>query len=217
MTVVNPFAEEVQRGAAWERGYEAGYAEPGTDHYAPFDDELVEIFGQGEQAGRDDRRAEPTTQTPIPSSQTDDFFRFESAPDGTLIAIPDEAPEGHPIREDAQITVRAMPAGYYVSILNGPTGANTLGHLAGGLVTETAIANLEHMLAHAVRTGARRLVRFAGLSVRVAVSVFTPSPMLTEHHFRGYLTDGTSVSYVVLEPQQSRPQAEELGTRPRLA
>ena len=202
MTVVNPFAEEVRRGAAWERGYEAGYAEPGTDHFAPFDDELVEIFGQGEQAGRDHRRAEPTTQAPIPSCQTEDFFRFERVLDGTLIPIPDEAPEGYPIRQDAQITVRAMPAGYYVSICNGPTGANTLGHLAGELVTETAIAHLEHMLAHAVRTGARGLVRFGELSVSVAISVFTPSPILSEHHFRGYLEDGTSVSYVVLEPQQ---------------
>jgi hypothetical protein len=110
-----------------------------------------------------------------------------------------------------------MPAGYYVSILNGPTGANTLGHLAGELVTETAIADLEHMLAHAVRTGARGLVRFGGLFVGVAISVFMPSPTLNEHHFRGYLEDGTSVSYVVLEPQHSVPQGEELGTSPRLA
>ena len=201
MTVINPFADEAQSGAAWERGYEEGYAEPETDHFAPFDNELLEIFSQGEQAGRDDRRAEPTTQDPIPSRETEDFSRFEMASDGTLIPIPDEAPEGHPIREDAQITVSATSAGYYVSILNGPVGSHALGHFAGEVVTETAIAHLEHMLAHAVRTGARAMVKFGGLFVSVAISVFTPSPIFSERHFRGYLDDGTAVSYVVLEPQ----------------
>ncbi len=57
------------------------------------------------------------------------------------------------------------------------------------------------MLAHAAAAGAKGLIRFGGLFVSVAISVFTSSPILKETYFRGYLPDGTPIRYVVLMPQ----------------
>ncbi|MDQ6663381.1 MAG: hypothetical protein M3Z23_03200, partial [Acidobacteriota bacterium] len=68
------------------------------------------------------------------------------------------------------------------------------------LLTEAAIARLEHMLARAVIGGAIGVVKFGGLFLSVAISVLTSSPVLKESLFRAYLPDQTPVSYVVLDP-----------------
>jgi hypothetical protein len=92
MAIVNPFVNDPDQGAAFEQGYEAGFAEPEEDHSPPLAPELVDAFSQGEGSGRDDRRAEQETQTSVPTEASPDFSRFESAPDGTLIPIPSEFP-----------------------------------------------------------------------------------------------------------------------------
>ena len=101
---------------------------------------------------------------PQPGRRT--IREYESAPDGLLIPIPSEAPEGNPIRDDAQITVGPRQnSGYYVAIYNGPPdpeGHN--GELLAELLTEASITQLEHMLAEAaVQAAAKWVIRFAGL------------------------------------------------------
>ena len=131
------------------------------------------------------------------------ILRFESAPDGTLIPIPSEFPPALAIREDAQITVNNPTGGFYVVIFNGPSDASDeIAKLITEVTTEAAITRLEHLLASAAATGAKGLIKFGGLFVSVAISVFTPSPILRETYFRGYLPDGTPIRYVVLTPQQ---------------
>jgi hypothetical protein len=203
MTAVNPFLNDPDRGSAWEDGYEAGFAEPEVDHLPPLEAELLEIFSQGEKSGRDDRRMEPASQTSLPSAPSGDFSRFEAAPDGTLIPVPDEGPQGNPIRGDAEVTVNAKTSsGYYAVIFNGPPESRgEFEHVLTEITTEAAITQLEHMLAHAAGEGAKTIIKFGGLFVSVVISVFTPSPILKESRFRGYLPDQTPIAYVVLDPQ----------------
>ena len=204
MTLVNPYAGDPDREPVWEQGYEAGFAEPEVDHTPPLEAEQLDVFAEGEKTGRDDRRAEPSTQDPFPAAATPDFSRFEAAPDGVLIPVPDEAPQGNPIHDDATVTVNPLTAtGYYVVIYNGPPERQSeFGEHLAELLQETAISQLEHMLAHQVASSAAKAaIKFGGLFVSVAISVFTPSPVLKESRFRGYLDDGTAVAYVVLDPQ----------------
>lgn len=140
----------------------------------------------------------------VPAAGTTDYSRYESAPDGLLIPIPSEAPEGNPIRDDAQITVGPRQnSGYYVAIYNGPPdpeGHN--GELLAELLTEASITQLEHMLAEAaVQAAAKWVIRFAGLGVGVIISLLTPSPVLRESIVGSKLEDGTPLRYVVLDPQ----------------
>lgn len=204
MTFVNPFSDDPERAPVFESGYEAGFSEPEVDHAPPLAPELVDAFTQGEQQGRDDRRQEPSDGPPLPPAPTEDFSRFESAPDGTLIPVPDECPQGNAIRSDAQVTVNSKTsAGFYVTIFNGPPESSAaFGDALKELLTEAAIAQLEHMMARAVIDGAKGFVKFGGLFVSVAISVLTPSPVLKESRFRAYLPDQTPISYVVLDPQQ---------------
>src|SRR6266536_1122015 len=208
MAVGSPVANDPERAAPWEQGYIAGYAEPETDHLPPLEPELLEVFGLGEQTGRDDRRNEPASQDPLPSSASSDFSRFEAAPDGTLIPIPDEAPEGNRIRDDAQIRVnpRNAAAWYYVVIYNGSTESKELladaTELLAELQVETVIVGFEHLIAHAVVAGLQGVVKFGGLIVGVAISLLNPSPILRETRFRGHLEDGTPIGYVVLTPMK---------------
>jgi hypothetical protein len=204
MTTVNPFAADPDRSGAWDQGYEAGFAEPETDHLPPLEAELLEVFEAGERTGRDDRRGEAATQGSLPSSPSAEFSRFEAAPDGTLIPIPDEGPPGNKIRDDAQITISPRNAlgYYYVAIINMPAEAGDgVSHLVTELMTEAAIAELEHILARAAMAGAKGLVKFGGLFVSVAISVFTSSPIAKESRFRAYLPDLTPVYYVIVDPQ----------------
>src|ERR1700722_11211153 len=103
MAFVNPFSDDPDRGSVFESGYEAGFSEPEVDHAPPLAPELLDAFAQGEQQGRDDRRQEPLIGPPLPAAPSEDFSRFESAPDGTLIPVPDECPQGNVIRSDAQV------------------------------------------------------------------------------------------------------------------
>lgn len=130
----------------------------------------------------------------VPSAGTTDYSRYESAPDGLLIPIPSEVPEGNPIRDDAQITVGPrQSSGYYVAIYNGPPDAE--GHnaeLLAELLTEASITQLEHMLAEAaVQAATKVVIKFAGLAVGVIISLLTPSPILRETFVGTKLEDGT--------------------------
>ena len=55
--MANPYGDDPDRAGAWDLGYQAGYDEPETDHYAPVGPELVDAFQDGELAGRDERRS----------------------------------------------------------------------------------------------------------------------------------------------------------------
>jgi hypothetical protein len=60
MAELNPFANDVVKGEIWERGYLAGFNEPEVDHSpGPLASELIDVYQLGEQAGRDDRTAQP--------------------------------------------------------------------------------------------------------------------------------------------------------------
>jgi hypothetical protein len=202
MTIVNPFPNDPERGGAFEQGYLAGYAEPDSDHFPPLEGELLDIFHQGEAAGRDDRSQEPSDEEPLPAEPNADFTHFESAPDGTLIPIPDAYPPDISIRDDAQITVSNRGNGFYVVIYNGPSDtAHNPGEIILEFLSEVAQTKLEHMLAEAAATGARGLIKFGGFGIGLLISIFTSSPILKETGFRGFLPDGRPVAYVVLTPQ----------------
>jgi hypothetical protein len=202
MVLVNPFADDPERGGAFEQGYLAGYAEPDANHSPPLEGELLDIFFQGETAGRDDRQQEAAGEPAVPVETSSDFSRFESAPDGTLIPVPNEYPPGVAVREDAQVRVSTLGQGFSVAIYNGsPFAVGDPAGLLVDLASEVAQAKLERMLAEAAASGARGLVKFGGLVVGVLISIFTPSPILQETRFRGFLPDGRPVAYVVLTPQ----------------
>jgi hypothetical protein len=55
----NPFANDAVLGDVWEQGYLAGFAQPEEDHLPPLAPEVLDVYQQGEQAGRDDRRLLP--------------------------------------------------------------------------------------------------------------------------------------------------------------
>jgi len=59
MALENPFVNDPVKGDVWEQGFLAGFAEPEVDHLRPFSQELLEIYGAGEQVGRDERRRLP--------------------------------------------------------------------------------------------------------------------------------------------------------------
>lgn len=207
MAVVNPFAADPDRGGVWEEGYDAGFAEPEAEHLPPYEGELFDVYAQGESTGRDDRRNQPAIQDRFPSSPNDAVSRFEAAPDGLLIAVPDEAPEGHPIRADAQVSVSPRTAaGYYVAVFNGAADADVGGETAGEFVAhvwiEENIILLEKVLAAAFREGAHGAIKFGGLVLGVVLSLFSSSPILTEYRFRGYLDDGTPVVYLIMQPEE---------------
>lgn len=44
MAVVNPFADDPERGGVWEQGYVAGFAEPEAEHVPPLEPELLDAF-----------------------------------------------------------------------------------------------------------------------------------------------------------------------------
>lgn len=59
MATRNPFVNNPVTAEVWELGYVAGFAEPETDHFFPFSEELLDAYQRGEQTGRDDRRQLP--------------------------------------------------------------------------------------------------------------------------------------------------------------
>jgi hypothetical protein len=202
MTVTNPFASDPERAAPFEQGYIAGYAEPDNEQFPPLEGEMLDIFKQGEQAGRGDRQREALEAQPLPTGESSDFSRFESAPDGSLVPIPDTYPPGTEMRSDAAISISVSGSGFYVAIFNGPSeSSGEFAEAIGELSKEAAITRLEHLLAEAAFSGAKGVLKFGGIVVGVLISVFTPSPILLETRFRGFMEDGRPVAYVVLTPQ----------------
>lgn len=60
MAITNPFAEDPDRGEAWELGYLAGFQDPdGGARFLPLSPELLEVYTQGLDAGREDRVQSP--------------------------------------------------------------------------------------------------------------------------------------------------------------
>lgn len=205
MAIVNPFAGDPERGPAWEQGYLAGYAEPDDEHFPPLEGELLDVFFSGETEGRTDRSNEASSQDAVPSARTSKGPRFETAPDGVLIPIPDELPEGNPVRADARVDVSLQGGGtfYYVVIFNGGNDVLKPDKLLADLVSEAAIKKFEKLLAETVFRHSPKIVSFAaGLSISVAVSIFTSSPILTERRFRAYDENLMPIEYVLLQPRE---------------
>ncbi|MEV4680538.1 hypothetical protein [Streptomyces kurssanovii] len=136
----------------------------------------------------------------LPNPASGDTTRFESAPepDGTLIPIPSEAPQGKMIRDDARITVTARQAnGYYVEIYNGPHDPpSEVNDFVNDVLTEAGQAAIEDALLE----GAPAVLGFLASAAGVVASVLTTSPLLNQQFFRGAMDDGTQVTYVVLTP-----------------
>lgn len=61
----NPYAGGSDEAAAWQSGYEKGYADPEVEHEADVAAEFTEIFKEGEQVGRDERRNRPPESAPV--------------------------------------------------------------------------------------------------------------------------------------------------------
>ncbi|MFD4715224.1 hypothetical protein ACFWN5_36930 [Streptomyces sp. NPDC058430] len=135
----------------------------------------------------------------LPNPASDNTTRFESAPDGTLIPVPSEAPQGKPVRDDAQITVSArQERGYYVAIYNGtPDSPSEVNGFIDELFTEVGMKEIEDALIH----GAPEIVGFLAAAAGLLASVLTTSPLLNEQFFRGTMEDGTQVTYAVLTPK----------------
>lgn len=64
MATRNPFVSNPATAEVWELGYVAGFAQPETDHFLPFSEELLNVYQRGEQVGRDDRRRLPPGDAP---------------------------------------------------------------------------------------------------------------------------------------------------------
>ena len=148
--------------------------------------------------------SDPTTQQDtLPDSATDTTDRYEAAPDpdGTLIPVPQEAPAGNPIRDDAKVTVSAKQNnGYYVAIYNGPPdNSQNLDDFLADLLTESSLATLEQLFAGTVG-GA--VIKFVAGPVGVLISLLSSTPTLNEQYIRSKLDDGTQVTYAVLSPAQ---------------
>lgn len=202
MTIVNPYSDDPERAPPFEQGYLAAYAAPDEEHFPPLEGERLDIYKQGEEAGRRDRQNEPNEQDPLPSEVSDDFSRFESAPDGTLIPIPTNYPSGVDVRSDATISVSPSGSGFYVVIFNGPPESHVdFAHLVTHAAIELLIADTEHLLAHAAAQGTKLVVTFGGIAVSALAVLLTPSPVLQETMFRGYLPDQRPIFYVALTPQ----------------
>ncbi|MEV5959067.1 hypothetical protein AB0M11_35925 [Streptomyces sp. NPDC051987] len=137
----------------------------------------------------------------LPNPASDNTTRFEAAPDpdGTLIPIPSEAPQGKAIRDDAQISVSArQDNGYYVTIYNGPPDPpSDVNDFINDLLTEAGMKAIED----ALLDGAPAVLGFLASAAGVLASVLTTSPLLNEQLFRGVMDDGTNVTYVVLTPK----------------
>lgn len=130
--------------------------------------------------------------------------RFESAPDGTLMPIPAEAPQGKPIRDDAAITVSPLQAnGYYVEIYNGPPNPpSEIGDVLSDVLSEAAMEAIERALVTGAESVALTFLEKTLSVAGILADVLTTSPLLSEQYFRGVMEDGTAVTYVVLTPKE---------------
>lgn len=76
MALNNPFSGDEVLGDAWEQGYLAGYAEPETDHFRPFSQDVLDAYLAGEQVGRDDRRQLPPDEGGPASTDHDQLIKI---------------------------------------------------------------------------------------------------------------------------------------------
>ena len=67
MATLNPHESDPVRGEIWALGYLAGWQDTEHDHVLPLAPELLDIYGEGDLAGRNDRKALPTV-SPAPDA-----------------------------------------------------------------------------------------------------------------------------------------------------
>ena len=136
---------------------------------------------------------------PNPASDATTIFEAAPDPDGTLIPIPSEAPQGKAIRNEARITVSPRrDNGYYVSIYNGPTEpASEVDDFILDILSDVGMEKIEDLLLQ----GTGEFLSFLGAVAGVVASVLTTSPILNEYYARGVMDDGIPVTYVVLTPK----------------
>jgi hypothetical protein len=198
MTTVNPHTDDPDQAATWERGYVAGFENPDDNTAPPLSPDDVAIYEEGFTAGRSDRSAPPS----IPPA--DQVSRFETAPDGTLIPIPSAAPVGHPIRDDAQITVAARTdVGYYVAINNFAADSdawNTAKDFIVEVLTEASLEKLKSLLVEAAVGIAPTVIEYGTIILGVAISLLQSKPTQQEYFCKSQLDDGTGVTYIVVYP-----------------
>lgn len=139
----------------------------------------------------------------LPNPAAGDVTRFEVAPEGILIPIPAEAPQGTAIRDDAGITVSPRQAnGYYVEIYNGPPDPpSEISDVLGDVFSEAAMEAIENALVTGAETFAMKFLEKTLSVAGLLADVLTTSPLLSEQYFRGTMDDGTQVTYVVLTPK----------------
>jgi hypothetical protein len=76
MSVQNPFGQDPVLGGPWEEGYLAGFSEPETDHFRPFEPDILDAYRRGEQVGRDDRRRLPPDSGGVSEEGESGVFEF---------------------------------------------------------------------------------------------------------------------------------------------
>src|SRR3954451_7824106 len=54
VTTENPFVDDPEKAEIFETGYLQGFQDPGDDSFPPFAPELLDVFTQGVDAGRED-------------------------------------------------------------------------------------------------------------------------------------------------------------------
>jgi hypothetical protein len=60
MATQNPFANDAVKGEIWEKGYLAGFNEPGVDNFpGPLAPDLLDVYRSGEQSGGEDHQVSP--------------------------------------------------------------------------------------------------------------------------------------------------------------
>ncbi|TKH17597.1 hypothetical protein FC697_22110 [Bacillus wiedmannii] len=77
MATQNPYLYDNILGNTWEQGYLAGFNEPEVDHLRPYSSDLLQVYQEGEQSGRDDRRSLPPDEVGInEQGNQSEFFEF---------------------------------------------------------------------------------------------------------------------------------------------
>lgn len=64
MTAINPFTADPEQAEIWELGYLAGFQDPSGSDFLPLSPDLLKIYTQGVDAGRDDNIASAATWVP---------------------------------------------------------------------------------------------------------------------------------------------------------
>lgn len=79
MATSNPFTDDDAKAEAWELGYMAGFQDPdGADQLPPYTPDLLDVFNQGTDAGREDR-----IQPPSGNSDTQWMSKSDLSDDST--------------------------------------------------------------------------------------------------------------------------------------